>query len=224
MRCGWPADIGVDRDRHDFRPLGAFAVEPLEAVDAALREIGRFMMLDEHHRDVVELDRVGQGDERAVRGADFRRLVVIDPVADVFDAGGGEQVRRVLGLGQARPEPADRPLAGEPLEHAERALDHRRLILDLVDRHLLLGVAHELPAGVARLPRDPLVFLAHPSIDRQGRADRRAARTARKSATRRPACRIRAKPSSARPAAAPGRSAPAAPAAPSAARCPRIRG
>jgi hypothetical protein len=39
-----PADVGVNRDRHDFRPLGALAVEPLEAVDTALREIGRFMI------------------------------------------------------------------------------------------------------------------------------------------------------------------------------------
>ena len=160
-----PADVGMDRDRHDLRPLGAFAIEPLEGIDAALREVGRFMMLDEHHRNVVELDRIRQRDERAVRGVDFRRLVVIVPVADVFDAGGGEQVRGILGLGQARPEPADRPRPGEPLEHAERLIDHRKLILDLMDRHLLPGVPHKLPARVERRPRDPLVFLANARID-----------------------------------------------------------
>jgi hypothetical protein len=47
-------------------------------------------MLHEHHRNVVEFDRVGQGDERTVRCTDFGRLVVIDPVADVLDAGSGE--------------------------------------------------------------------------------------------------------------------------------------
>jgi hypothetical protein len=33
------ADVGMDRDRHDLGALGALAIEPLEAVDAALREI-----------------------------------------------------------------------------------------------------------------------------------------------------------------------------------------
>ena len=125
-----------------------------------------FVVLHEHHRDVVELDRIRQCDERPVRGADLRRLVVIDPVADILDPGGGEQVRGLLGFGQPRAEPADRARPGKPLEHSERAVDHRLLVLDLVDRHLLPGMAHEFPAGLARRPRDPLVILADPGIDR----------------------------------------------------------
>ena len=128
-------------------------------------------MLHDHHRDVVELDRIGQRDQRTLVGADHRRLVVVDPVADVFHARGGEQLRRLVGLGQAGPEPADRPLAGEFLQNAHRARDHRGLIRLLVDRALLVGMAHELPAGVLRLLRDARVVLADARIDRERRAD-----------------------------------------------------
>ncbi len=129
------------------------------------------VVLHDHHRDVVQLDRIGQGDQRPVGGVDLGRLVVIDPVADIFDAGGGEQLRGLLGLGQAGAEPADRLLAGKALDDADRALDHRALVVDPVDRHLLVGVAHELPAGVAALAGDALVILADPRVDRHGRTD-----------------------------------------------------
>src|SRR5665811_2545765 len=61
-------------------------------------------------------------------GADHRRLVVIDPVADIFHAGGGEQVGRLQRLRQAGAEPADRPLAGELLHDVHGAADHASLI------------------------------------------------------------------------------------------------
>ena len=69
---------------------------------ARAHQILALMMLDDHHRDVVELDRVGQGEQRPVGGADDGRLVVIDPVADIFDAGGGEDFRGVERFRQAR--------------------------------------------------------------------------------------------------------------------------
>ena len=125
-------------------------------------------MLHEHHRDVVEFDGVGQGHERAIRGRDLGRLVVVDPVADIFDAGRGEKLGRVVGLGQAGTEPADRLFAGERSMTCDRALDHRLLVLDQMNRALLIGVAHELPAGVMRRARDPLVILADAGIDREG--------------------------------------------------------
>ncbi len=52
---GLAADIGVDCERHDFRPLLAFLVETIELVDCALQQIAAFMVLHDHHRDVVEL-------------------------------------------------------------------------------------------------------------------------------------------------------------------------
>ena len=108
------------------------------------------VVLHDHHRDVVELHGVGQRDERALGGLDDGRLVVVDPVADVLDAGFGQQFGRVERLRQARAEPADRALAPELLQRVHRFVDHAALVFDLVDRHLLEGVAHRLPAGVAR--------------------------------------------------------------------------
>ena len=85
----------MDGERQDFGALLALGVEPVELIDGAAHQIVALVMLDHHHRDVVELDRIGQRDQRAVGGADHRRLVVIDPVADIFDAGGGENFGRV---------------------------------------------------------------------------------------------------------------------------------
>src|SRR5437762_954166 len=48
------ADIGVDRDRHDLGAFFALLIQPVEGVDAAPGEVFRFMVLHEHHRDVVE--------------------------------------------------------------------------------------------------------------------------------------------------------------------------
>jgi hypothetical protein len=62
-------------------------------------------------------------------------------------------------------------LAGEALEDVHRTRDHRTLILDLVDRHLVVGVAHELPAEPLSFLRDPRVVLAGAGIDREGRLD-----------------------------------------------------
>ena len=76
----------------------------------ALEQIVALVVLHDHHRDVVELDRVGQRDQRPVGGPDHGRLVVIDPVADVFDAGLGQQLGRLQRLRQARAR-ASRPAA-----------------------------------------------------------------------------------------------------------------
>src|SRR6185437_1137138 len=75
-------DVGVDGDGHDLGAVLAFGVEAVEGVDAAPGEVFRFVVLHHHHRDVVELDRVRQGHQRAVGGGDLGRLVVVDPVAD----------------------------------------------------------------------------------------------------------------------------------------------
>ena len=123
------ADVGVDRDRHDFRPIPALFIQPVEAVDRALEHMIALVMLHQHHRNVVQFDRIGQRHQRPLGGADHGRLVVIDPVADIFDAGFGEVFRGLQGLRQAGAEPADRPLAGEFFDHAHRAVDHRLLVL-----------------------------------------------------------------------------------------------
>src|SRR5215831_17315374 len=110
---GLARDIGVDRHCHYARPGRALRMESVEVVRAALLPVGRLVMLDDHHGDVVELHRVRQGDERSLRRRNDRWLVVIHPVAHVLDAGRGKVFRRVVGLRQSWAEPADRRLARE---------------------------------------------------------------------------------------------------------------
>src|SRR6185436_9216161 len=99
-------------------------------------------------------------EQRAVGGVDDRRLVVIDPVADIFDAGAGEDFRRVERFRQPGAEPAERTLAAEALEDRKRALDHGLLVRLRMDRPLLVGMAHEFPAVGARLFGDTRIVLA----------------------------------------------------------------
>ncbi len=166
---GLPADVGVDRQRHDLGTVLALGVKPIELINRAPRQIIAFVMLHDHHRDVVDLDRIGQRDERALGGADHRRLVVIDPVADIFHTGIDQQFWRLQRLGQAWSKPADRALAGEAFEDVHGAVDHLRLILDLVDRHLIIGVAHELPAEALSFFGDARVVLAGAGVDGESR-------------------------------------------------------
>src|SRR5271156_6826550 len=135
------ADVRVNSKGEDFRPLPAFSVKPVELIDGAAHQILALVMLDDHHRDVVELDRVRQGEQRSCFGADHRRLVVVYPVTDISDAGGGEDFRRVEGLRQPWAEPAEGAFAAEALDDAERSLDHRFLIWLGVDRVLFVRVA-----------------------------------------------------------------------------------
>jgi len=55
----------------------------------------------DHHWDVVEFYRVGNGDERTLGDADHGWLVVVDPVTDVFDTSGSEQFGGFQGLREA---------------------------------------------------------------------------------------------------------------------------
>ena len=114
---------------------------------------------------------VRQRHQPALGGADDGRLLVVDPVADIFDAGRRQVLGRVQRLRQPRPQPADRPLAGEARHDGKRALDHAGLVALLVDRPLLIGVAHEFPARVLGGLRDAGVVLTDPGIGRERRPD-----------------------------------------------------
>src|SRR6202011_6353275 len=82
-----------------------------------------------------------------------------------------QRVWRMVEIGQTRAESGDGRGAGKALERIQRAGNHLRLILDLVDRHLLPGVAHEFPPRIARGPSDATVFSEDASAYGQGRAD-----------------------------------------------------
>src|SRR5512136_291631 len=54
-----PADVGVDRQRAELRALRALGIEPVELINATLEQIVALVMLNQHHRNIVELDGVG---------------------------------------------------------------------------------------------------------------------------------------------------------------------
>ena len=165
------ADVRVNGERDEFGAMFALGIEPVELVLHQIEQIIAVVVLHQHHRNVVQFDRIRQRHQRAVDGADGRRFVVIDPVADIFDARGGEQIGRFQRLRQAGPEPADRAFAGELFHNVHGSIDHRSLVRLLVDGPLLIGVAHELPAGVARFRRHARIVLTDARIGRERRLD-----------------------------------------------------
>ena len=94
---------------HMTRPLAvAFIIEDVEGLANPAIEL---LDADARHveqRHVVELDRIRNGVEAVVHAVG---QIVVDPVGDVFDAVGAQQVERRVGLGQAGPEPAAHLLA-----------------------------------------------------------------------------------------------------------------
>src|SRR5262245_41408962 len=48
-------NVGMNCQRADFRALRAFGVEAVKLIDRTLQQIVAFVMLDQHHRNVVEL-------------------------------------------------------------------------------------------------------------------------------------------------------------------------
>src|SRR5436190_1971712 len=165
------ADVGMDGKGHDLGAVFTLGIEPIELVYGAPGKIFALMVLNDHHGDVVDLDRVGQGDQRAARGGDHGGLVVIDPIADVFYAGAGQELRCLQCLGQTRAQPAYRTLAAEAIEDVEGAVDHAGLVVDLMNRDLIVAVTHELPIEPLGLPGNTTVVLAGARVDGQCRRD-----------------------------------------------------
>jgi hypothetical protein len=98
-------DVGMDRNRHHPCIVGAFEIEAIELVGAALQELLGWQMLKRVDDDVVGLHRIGDGGDGAVRRRDVLRQIVDHPVGDIFDAVEAEQVQRFLGFGEARAFP-----------------------------------------------------------------------------------------------------------------------
>ena len=128
MRCGYAGQIGMHGDRHDLRRARRIPRRGSRtaSIERSVDLVGR-MILQRHHHDVVQLEIVGQGDHRLVRGLQRHRLVVEHPVADIFDAGLASDNRacRRSASGRARTSRAAR-LPAELLDHVHRLVDRPR--------------------------------------------------------------------------------------------------
>jgi hypothetical protein len=165
VRYGW-IEIAITRGRGL-----AVDVEPVELVATALEDLVGTLLLYGADDDVVDLDRVGHGDDLAVRGPERQRLLVHHPVGDVFDAGFGQQVERLVGFGETGTFPAARRLSGQRLDGADRVGDGAHLVLDLVHRLLHPAMAHEIPAGRVRRLAGLAVEFAGRAVHREARLE-----------------------------------------------------
>ena len=77
-----------------------------------------------------------------------RRLVVEHPVGDVVVAFLGQDIRRLPGFGEARPEPAARPLAARLFDRGGAVADVVALVRHLLHVALGMAVAEEFPVAV----------------------------------------------------------------------------
>ena len=141
----------MQADRHHPARRGAVLVEHVELVDDHPVELLRPQPAIQEGGNVVDLDGIGDRDQRA--GFDVHRigLLVIDPVADIFDAVPGEDVGRVEALAQRRAEPALRCGSGAFRDGGDDVADQPALlVLRLVVEQHRVGAAmpHPFPAEI----------------------------------------------------------------------------
>src|SRR5206468_8544096 len=107
------ADVRVDRNRHDSGAVRSFSVERLELILGSAKKFLRFMVLENHHRDVVQLYRIRERNERAMRRFDLVGLIIVDPVGDIVKAGFGQEIESLFSFCEPWTKPSRRCLARE---------------------------------------------------------------------------------------------------------------
>src|SRR5579884_621289 len=140
-------------DGHDASGFCGFRIEAVESINAALEEYVGFVMVRDHHRDVVDLRAIRNGEDWTAGGFGPQRLIVEYPIAKPCQAAFGDVIKRMVCLTAAGTKPPRRPFPGKRLYDVERFSNHGALVLDLLDRHLHVAVRHELPSGIARRSR-----------------------------------------------------------------------
>src|SRR5207244_349555 len=80
-----PGYIGMHTDRHDPARDGTFFVQAIELGAAAAQHLLGRVVLNDHHRDIVDLHGVRHREHRAARSRYVDRLVVEHPVGDILD-------------------------------------------------------------------------------------------------------------------------------------------
>src|SRR5258708_2049932 len=138
-------DIGVNAYRHHTRGSCAVLIEPVEVPDSTREPLFRGVLSDRHHADIVYLECVRHGDDRAGSGGDFTRLVIEYAVRDILDPFFGKYVDGVEGLRQPRTLPAARRFSGNGSNGFDGSPYSLALILDIVHRALNVSVSQKFP-------------------------------------------------------------------------------
>ena len=158
-------------NRHYTGIVFAFLIQTFEIIHAAVVEFFRFMMLHDHHRNIVQLDGIGNGHQRSVFGSDLERLIIHREIRNVFDAGFLQVIRRVERFGQPGPHPATRRFAGKFLDGIHRCLDIGLLVFDQVSGALVIGMPEKFPPGIMRRLGETRILGAHRPVQGKGRRD-----------------------------------------------------
>ena len=108
IRCGTPIRNGCSAMPMTRGAAFALLVEHVEAFANPAMEIRDVDRRHVEQRHVVQLDGIGNGIEPVVHAVG---QIVVDPVADIFDAVIAQQIEGLERLGEARPEPAAHLLA-----------------------------------------------------------------------------------------------------------------
>src|SRR5215468_11401042 len=77
-------DIRMNRYGHHASAFRSFNVQRCELILGSAEKLLCFVVLKNHHWDVVQLHRIRQRNDRPMRSFDLVRLVVVDPVSDIL--------------------------------------------------------------------------------------------------------------------------------------------
>src|SRR6266540_3559742 len=100
------ADIRMDRDSHYTSAFRSFGIESLKLVLGSTKKLFSLVVLQNHHRDVVQLYTVGKRNEWAVCRLNFVGLIVVDPIGDVLQPGLSQKIESLFGFGEPRAKPS----------------------------------------------------------------------------------------------------------------------
>jgi hypothetical protein len=123
----------------------------------------------EQSRNVVDLNRIWHGDHRALFHPHRIGLIVVYPIADIFDAVLGKDIERAHGLAERRAKPAARRLADAFADGGDDVLDQRTLLrfrLAGEQGRVVVAVAHPLPAELLAFLDDARITRAHVGVQR----------------------------------------------------------
>ena len=168
-----PHDVRMQRDAHDQRAIRGLRVNAVEVVDDHLGEFRRLDRVAVGHR-VVDIHLVRDRDQAAAAHAHRERLIVVVPVAVIFDAGLGHEVGRVVREGRRGREPSRELAAGVPAIGLDALLDRGALgVLRHVPviARVVEAVRHHVPLAALVRFQDLRIVVEHREIERGGAAD-----------------------------------------------------
>src|SRR5438093_12743776 len=96
------ADIRMDCDSHHASAFCSFGIESLELVLGSAEKLFCLVVLQNDHRDVVQLYTVGKRNEWAAGGFDLMGLMLVEPIGGVVACGICQVIKRVYECSEQR--------------------------------------------------------------------------------------------------------------------------